>query len=294
MDSTPELAPPEGGLWVRAIVSHFRPGSAASTLNDSAERPGELVFILVFPRGHPKWESEGILYAKTSLHLIPEYWEQNAKSAQVIEGFADGDGNCGKSENVAKLERGIASLNVGQAIEDTAEEHGRNPNDTLGETTHNMDVGDGDATGASHSANGDESSTGTTAPHNSPNAVPEDVPPSNYHPAPHQPIAVFDAHEGSRNFFHFTGWHTISRVALLAPRSMAVTKMLEQKWTANPRPRHAARDKARPKEAWIADLQREWAVIKLVKLHPGEEGCPLDPPIKWNESAQRSGGGAAR
>ncbi|KAI9723867.1 MAG: hypothetical protein M1828_003986 [Chrysothrix sp. TS-e1954] len=57
------------------IHRHFWPDGrrslhGASTLNDSAARPGRLAYVVLFLGAHPGWESDGVVFAKSNLGLL--------------------------------------------------------------------------------------------------------------------------------------------------------------------------------------------------------------------------------
>ena len=52
--------------------SKVRTSQASKTLHDSADRPGKLAYIFLFWEANPKWESEHIIFTKSSLELLPK------------------------------------------------------------------------------------------------------------------------------------------------------------------------------------------------------------------------------
>jgi hypothetical protein len=52
-----------------------------STLNDSADLKNSLSHVLLFHGANPRWESEGIIFVKSNLEILPQY--QQAKSERV-------------------------------------------------------------------------------------------------------------------------------------------------------------------------------------------------------------------
>ena len=71
---------PEERLYSdKEIDRYFWPGEdlkaalveKSKTLHDSASTPGVLTYVLLFNDANPRWESDGIIFTKSSLHLLP-------------------------------------------------------------------------------------------------------------------------------------------------------------------------------------------------------------------------------
>src|SRR3569833_3006731 len=105
----------------------------------------------------------------------------------------------------------------------------------------------------------------------------QQIPPIDYVPPTHPPIAVFKTNGHSHHGFKFVGWHKIERTAILMRKSNALGDLMSRKWEEAPDRR--IRGAARPKQSWFSDLGREWAVIKLVKLDATSQDCPPIPTI---------------
>ena len=54
------------------------------TLHGSAERPGKLAYITIFPDGNPRWGSDGIIFAKSSLDLLEPF---KSKAEAIVEDY---------------------------------------------------------------------------------------------------------------------------------------------------------------------------------------------------------------
>ncbi|CAJ2504108.1 Uu.00g115020.m01.CDS01 [Anthostomella pinea] len=114
------------------------------------------------------------------------------------------------------------------------------------------------------------------------------IPPIDYIPAAHNPIAVFEERKlpyspyprgGPGGFrFAFTGWFKVSRVNVLAPQSAELVRMQQQKWERRDRFGNVLPTKTRDQAAWKAALGVEWAVVKFEKLGEGEGGEAPPPP----------------
>ena len=69
------------------IVKHFWPNAKpdkTQTLNASEANPDGVAFVNIYLAGHPKWESNGIIFTKTSLNLLPEYNEKLAAKREEL------------------------------------------------------------------------------------------------------------------------------------------------------------------------------------------------------------------
>jgi hypothetical protein len=229
---------PEEELYsMREIQRYFWPQEDASsgvvnrkgkTLHDSAATPGVLAYVLLFKDANPRWETDGIIYTKSSLELLP---------AQSVNRGDDS-----------------ATLNPGTNVED-----GRSTAAQPAEAS-NMTPGDADApklskenctppaTGASQVV------PGTEGKERHPIAVFTQV-----RRPPYEPDST------KIRTFRFTGYFSIANLQLLQPRSPELLRMLEQKWTlTNPRTGHV-RHKQRDAKGWEESLKLRWAVVKFEK-----------------------------
>jgi hypothetical protein len=73
------------------ISRYFNPesrpgGSLPTTLNASAANPTGLAYVVLFYKQNPRWDNDGIIFAKSNLSLIPGYAEN--KPASHAEGEA--------------------------------------------------------------------------------------------------------------------------------------------------------------------------------------------------------------
>ncbi|KAH9895373.1 hypothetical protein F4778DRAFT_746511 [Xylariomycetidae sp. FL2044] len=111
------------------------------------------------------------------------------------------------------------------------------------------------------------------------------IPPIDYTPSPHTPIAVFEEHKsyGSRGVvskgrFSFIGWYKVARINILAPYSAELVRMQQQKWERRDRYGKIMPTKSRDASAWHSALSKEWAVVKFEAL--SEENAPPKPTIE--------------
>ncbi|KAI1337192.1 hypothetical protein F5Y15DRAFT_163757 [Xylariaceae sp. FL0016] len=112
------------------------------------------------------------------------------------------------------------------------------------------------------------------------------IPPIDYIPSQHHPIAVFEERRvpgirggGGRNRnarFTFAGWFKVSRINILSPFSAELVRMQQQKWERRDRFGNVIPTRTRGSSQWRASLGMEWAVVKFEKLEG--EGVP-EPPV---------------
>ena len=60
-----------------------------STLNDSHKHKGELTYIRLFPDANPRWDSDNIIFAHTSINILPGYTEAFANAEDVAAADVD-------------------------------------------------------------------------------------------------------------------------------------------------------------------------------------------------------------
>lgn len=89
--SAPEL--PGSDLYsLHDIQHHYWPDQTTNedsrrTLHDSAAFPERLSYVLLFERANPRWDSDGIVFTKSSLDLLPrEAADDETTEATPIEG----------------------------------------------------------------------------------------------------------------------------------------------------------------------------------------------------------------
>ena len=293
VESTPEPPPPPRSLQALNIVQHYLKDTCQkhSTLNESVDRPGELVFILVFPKGHPKWCTESTLYAKTALALLPEY---HARKGTAVEGSTEqAKDETGEEGGIDEARQAMEGLGFGADKEIVTPADGpdteRPANEVDGALTSRHPLTKMvlptfwtlPKTGISMTR---PASPQRTRSFRSTSC--SDIPPSEWSPGPHPPIAVFSAEQRDSNF-HFIGWHSVSHVALLLPDSVATGEIMAEKWSGN------KQDVARRREVWIRDMGLEWAAIKLARVDD-QESCGPEPVIEMTGGGDVSGRGTQR
>lgn len=259
---------------VTDLRHHFWPHSSQedaplSTLNNSAERPFELTWLLLHKGQNPRWKTDNIVFAKTSLNLLPDYFEKKDKTIREWEKHDPQDSNIEDQSSSLKQ----SSLDVQES----------RPRPTAEQNDHHEDQ---NADGSSPEVPKDAENVDTAFDVESIesytrrrqlriNSAPAiDWEPSAQPPLP--PIAVF--HEAHQKEYRFIGWYTISRVTILAPYSQELVRMLEQKWTVLDRFGNPKKEVGRDSSGWQRSLAYEWAVVKFEKTE-GQD-TPAPPSIE--------------
>ncbi|ETI24399.1 hypothetical protein G647_03768 [Cladophialophora carrionii CBS 160.54] len=232
-----EWIPDEDLYSLREIQHYFWPEEdlgngvgkrQSKTLHDSAATPGVLAYVLLFKDANPRWETDGIIYTKSSLELLPAQPAIGANNAAASASGLDvkvGDSNDPLPAQLSNTRPGEA-----HAPEAIKENH-------IPTAIDASDVVSGANTKERHAI-----------------AVFSQVrrPP-------------YDADSTKMRTFRFTGYFNIAKLQLLQPHSPELLRMLEQKWTlTNPRTgqvRHRQRDA----KGWEESLKLRWAVIKFEK-----------------------------
>ncbi|KAI0018848.1 hypothetical protein F4780DRAFT_495689 [Xylariomycetidae sp. FL0641] len=105
------------------------------------------------------------------------------------------------------------------------------------------------------------------------------IPPIDYVPSAHNPIAVFEERKqpgtrggGSSARFAFKGWFRVARVNILAPQSAELVRMQQQKWERRDKYGNLIGGaRTRDAAAWEKALSTEWAVVKFERLPTAEQ-----------------------
>jgi hypothetical protein len=256
---------PEEELYsIREIQRYFWPQDYASsgvgnrkgkTLHDSAATPGALAYVLLFKDANPRWETDGIIYTKSSLELLPAQSANRVDEPATLNlgtDFEDG-------QSIAIPPAQASNMTPGDAVAPKMIKENRNP----------------PATGAS------EVVPRTEAKERHPIAVFTQV-----RRPPYEPDST------KIRTFRFTGYFSIANLQLLQPRSPELLRMLEQKWTlTNPRTGQV-RHKQRDPKGWEESLKLRWAVVKFEKDDHAnaERGKPRIERLEDDEGGIAGGG----
>lgn len=66
-----------------------------STLNNSASRPGQLVYVMLFSAANPRWRESRTIFCKTNLELLPDTSDASKQSPMPIAVFEQGKRSVG-------------------------------------------------------------------------------------------------------------------------------------------------------------------------------------------------------
>lgn len=75
------------------LYSHFWPPTheehvyspAQSTLNASAQNPSQLKYVILHLDQNPRWKSDGIIFVKSNLTLLPEFHHQKERAQNALK-----------------------------------------------------------------------------------------------------------------------------------------------------------------------------------------------------------------
>ena len=242
----PDVPQSEEVYSIKEIQRHFWPEGededprpleagrkGGKTMHGSAATPEKLAYVLLFKDANPRWESDGIIFTKTSLELLPADIQNGHDRASLPIESSDGSNDPEAPDRAT------------ETTEERPSEENRQDKETRATST---------------------TSTITTSPKPKPNLV------------SHR-IAIFTQlgrtpyDSDTTRTFTFAGYHTITHVAILEPRSQELARMLEQKWTrTNSRTGHS-QYRQREGDKWQESFDRRWAVVKFQEVE--EEGQKL-------------------
>lgn len=209
-----------------------RASNVSGSLQDSAATPGKLAWVCLFNDSsgpaNPRWDSDKIIVCKRSLRLLPGYVE----SKKLSDTEATETANTAKSVSTADTVQTPENTDTAETTEPAEPA----PTAEIPETTET----------AKPVATLREAETHQFQPH-------------------HVPIAIFKQipRTGkSDRVFSFIGYHTISHLEFLEPRSDALVRMLDQKWSYIDK-FGEIQQKERTMESWNEALCKKWAVVKF-------------------------------
>lgn len=253
-----------------------------STLNSSAADRDKLRYVMLFQDANPRWNSDGIIFVKSSLHLLPggEKFKDDAPffKNQVLSSSKIGDrkmvvqqkelteDGVVEKQDPGEKQKGVDYMDEPQTAykneategkaEASKESQGNKsvPVDVFSHSgariDHHLDDNNFDN---STEAEGGEQEESTSAIAYSPDLSQYDT----------GPVAVFEqAGKRRSDPFHFSGYYKIARLQYLAPQSADLFRMLEQKFSTIDR---FGRVKQRQRSAasWQASMRLPWAVVKM-------------------------------
>ncbi|CAF9927921.1 MAG: hypothetical protein GOMPHAMPRED_004548 [Gomphillus americanus] len=268
-----------------------------STLNDSELHKGQLTYIRLFPGANPRWDSDCIIFAHTSIEILPGYVEAfaGAEDAAAAGDGGDMDGISTAETTRGRLPRGrqsavefIQGTTVSSSSEnDNVTGKTNIPSSSLPETDENPAItqtGDRQSTLELNQSTTDSSEENNTTNNDHNKDATTSLPsttPSNTTPLLTHPIAVFTQTHPPRSgsssiYFRFTGWYHLRNIDFLHPGSADLTRMMQQKWEHVKDRR--GRDVQREKSAWAKSMSQRWAVCKFEEIQG--EALLLPPAIQ--------------
>ncbi|KAF3015942.1 hypothetical protein E8E14_012023 [Neopestalotiopsis sp. 37M] len=227
---------------------------------------------------NPRWDGDNIIFAKSNLGLSPEIAEHVIKH-----------GPWDVSLEYKKSSYGVDELPQGSDPDDdpTNLQYTGNTENAPGSEEYDGAKEDIANDKSAHSASSGAQKSPLIVPASEvysdmPATLPN-IPPIDYNPRPHEPIAVFRGipgrDHGSGAKFVFDGWYTVSRINIIAPQSAELVRMQSQKWERRDRFGHLRPvTRTRDTSAWKSSMRHQWAVIKFAKLESGE--APPPPSIE--------------
>ncbi len=293
----------------REIFHHFSPNHdgklkpVTDMLNVSEDQPDGLAFVLVYLTANPRWESNGIIFAKSSLHLLPEFREKLSEHRALMKQQAghDNGGANGLMQSRhndtkgAKIEmqnghrhesgaKGVNGHHSGDSLSTQMKDQhlnagDRGANGLVKETKSKGTLTTKDADASSQSPGHDLADAPNGSEEHDEPAYPTlvDIPTVNYSPSTQKLVAVFMTRGHTFYGFRFVGWHTIEKISIVFPKSTELGRLLEQRGDVSHK---KSWSKARSKPTRLSEINQEWAVVKLTRMDPTAQGCLPAPAIQ--------------
>ena len=255
--------------------------SAQSTLNASSQNPSLLKYVILHFGSNPRWKSDGIIFVKSNLTLLPEFRERKERAQNELE--LTNKPNDSDGGSVEHYEEEASAVNEDMKQQDSSN---TDSNASLKSHTQKLPVLESQSRDPGVNSGTERASLR----HIRKKSLVVPVLPIDYVPSEHPPIAAFEQivrlrGEHQRQFA-FVGWYLVSQISLLAPNSQELVRMLGQKWTKLDRFGKPIKEKERDEHAWKASLNHEWAVIKLQKMK--DEISPLPPHVEHIENVEHT------
>lgn len=271
-----------------------------STLNGSALDPDKLQYVMLFKDANPRWASDGIIFVKSSLHLLPGYEQAKddyalsviftgsmASEKSNAQQFASPEGeNLDDGDNAMDCRGCSDKQNVSETVKDklhprkveSAEDGEKTMKDLEKQKQSHVDTESNKSPTqlASHQV---DSPKNTTNPEGDAEVTSTATHPS-YSPDLSQndtgPIAIFEqVTKRQDGHFRSAGYYQITNLQYLPPQSADLYRMLEQKFSTIDR-FGRWKQNARSAASWNASMSFMWAVIKMERDE--EANARLGPP----------------
>ncbi|KAK8072168.1 hypothetical protein PG996_005516 [Apiospora saccharicola] len=272
------------------IGTHYWPGTESasvkgSTFHDSDSRTDQLAYITLFKNANPRWGSDQLVFVKTNLRWLPDYQSQTDGKGEyfpkhIKRDILDDRGHSESSQEQGNIPNAVSGVDEGLEANDEPKFLEAQQDPVPAPKENIMDGHEGEeASSPAQQMPGDSVETAPDS-HQSPGHKGkarqlDNIPPIDYVPNPHAPIAVFEEIRSGQ--FKFTGWHSVARVSVLAPNSEGLARMLQQKWERRDRFGNVMPVQRSP-EQWSGSLAHQWAVVKFEKLAP--DVAPAAPTIE--------------
>ena len=233
--------------------------------------------MILFHGAHPRWDADGILFAHTSVELLPGYDAFAGELSRgrevhrdVVNMFDDLD-HARMDVHAGVIEQQAATCQVegrtngeGNSIEDLPSGTTVKPNEAANGTTR----GSVDATYDHDNMLSNQPQTPTQ-----PTPKKDSISPPTQSQSPstvrHIPVFSENHNRSSVRKFRFIGYYIVANVDFLAPHSSELVRMLEQKWDACHKSNTFGRwleGRVRDPDAWAKSLSYVWAVVKMAKI----------------------------
>jgi hypothetical protein len=226
---------PEANLYsLREIEHYFYPegpdntfSSRQSTLHASAATPDDLSWVVLFKSANPRWDSDGIIFVKSSLQLLPAELAES-----VPQKPHSGPSTAPKAPDQPDRD------SVPETDDRSTQDQPPSQEFSAPSTAPSVPT------------------TGQTISNTKSRAIAvfsQQPPPFSSKPRSHD----------ERQKFVFTGYFRIARLQLLEPHSEELKRMLHQKWTVTNQRTGYVKHRQREVSHWQESLGYRWAVIKF-------------------------------
>lgn len=241
-------------LSIRDIQHHFWKSDCDgmtgfgehATLNNSGGNKDGLSYVLLFRGANPRWKSDNIIFVKSNLDILPDYYE---RTDEWIEQYPRDIIENHVAPEPAPTTSRMMTRDVRLELEEEEKAKASAPVEEMEKPKKPS-----------------KPSLTELAP----------IPPLDYTPSVKTPIAVFEQIGGrqSGESFKFAGWFELQHVAIIAPYSEPLKRLLAQKWQSDVDKNGEVIMRARDENRWRESFQQEWAVVKFYPLQEGDAAPP--------------------